>query len=358
MKKIWIITNFFLVTCAYAQTPQPDQSLDVDKNHFQKVTQENIFQTEGYYNWGGSILKDEEGIYHLFYSRWKKEYTFSGWLLFSEIAHATSSQPSGPWQYKETVMESRGGNHWDAITAHNPKVKYFEGKYYLYYIATRYPDEILDQDRLKEIAVTGGKHPDWKPLREAQRTGVAVASSMQGPWERMDTPLLEPSGPITTLVVNPAITQGENGKYYLIIKGDKPNETRFIRNQAMAIGDHPDGPFEIQPKAVIDDLDTEDMSIWFDAKEKAFHGVFHAHQFIGHIRSDNGLDWEKGEPFILTPKKILQKDGSILTPDRMERPFIYSEDGLPKVLSVAVKKGDESFLVMMPIKKAFAKKIK
>ena len=344
-----LVVIFFLGYTTYAQLSET--TISNGNYQFQPVTKENIFQTEGYYNWGGSILKDPQGMFHLFYSRWKKEYSFSGWLLFSEIAHAVSDQPTGPWQHQETVMKGRGGNGWDAITAHNPKVKYFEGKYYLYYIATRHPNGPLSDDKLKEIAITGGKHPDWKPLREAQRTGVAVASSLTGPWERSDEPLLEPSGPITTLVVNPAITQGGDGRYYLIVKGDKPNETRFIRNQAMAVGDHPDGPFEIQPKAVIDDLDTEDMSLWFDEKEHIFHGVFHAHQFIGHVQSKNGLAWEKGKPFVITPKKIMLQDGSTLVPDRMERPFIYEEKGEPKVLSVAVKKGDESFLVMMPIKK-------
>ena len=33
----------------------------------------------------------------------------------------------------------------------------------------------------------------------------------------------------------------------------------------------------------------------------------------------------------------------------MERPFIFIEDGLPKALSLAVKKGDESYTVFLPI---------
>ncbi|MBT7093458.1 MAG: hypothetical protein HN936_09440, partial [Bacteroidetes bacterium] len=70
-------------------------------------------------------------------------------------------------------------------------------------------------------------HPNWAILRPNQRTGVAVSSSLSGPWTRMEQPLIEPSGPITTLTVNPAITQGKDGKYYLVVKGDKPNEERL-----------------------------------------------------------------------------------------------------------------------------------
>ncbi|QOD62460.1 alpha-L-fucosidase [Polaribacter haliotis] len=43
-------------------------------------------------------------------------------------------------------------------------------------------------------------------------------------------------------------------------------------------------------------------------------------------------------------------DGSELIADRLERPFIYHENGKPKVLSLTVKKGDESYSIFIPIK--------
>jgi alpha-L-fucosidase len=165
----------------------------------------------------------------------------------------------------------------------------------------------------------------------------------------MDQPLIEPSGPITTLTVNPAIDRGRDGKYYLIVKGDKPNETRFIRNQAIAISDSPTGPFEMQSKPVIDYLDTEDMSLWYDAAREYFYGVFHAHSFIGMVSSQDGINWKKATEYVLTPKEIHMQDGSLLMPDRLERPFIYIEEWEPRVLSLAVKKGDESYCIFIPI---------
>lgn len=316
---------------------------------FKVVSQDNIFKTDGYYNWGSSIIKERDGKYHLFYSRWKKEYSFFGWLTHSEIAHATAKSPMGPWKYKETVLKGRGKGHWDAITAHNPKIKYFEGKYYLYYIATNMGGEDYTDKDLVEIAHTGYTHPNWKILRPNQRTGVAVANSLNGPWTRTDAPLVEPSAAITTLTVNPAIDKGKDGKYYLIVKGDKPNEKRFIRNQAVGVSQHPDGPFEIQEKPVIDYLDTEDMSVWYDNSRDRFYGVFHTHNYIGLVTSKNGTDWEKSNEFVLKNKEILMEDGTTLKPDRMERPFVYQEDGLPKVLSVAIKKGNDSYNVFIPI---------
>ena len=336
-----------LATYSVIAQPKPDDLYLYDK--ISAVSEDQIFKTAGYFNWGSSIIKGPDGKYHLFYSRWKKEHSFSGWLTHSEIAHAVADQPTGPWKYRETALKSRGKGHWDAITAHNPKIKYFDGKYYLYYISTNLGEqEYTEQD----LIATQGKtlaNKNRRTLRENQRTGVAIAKTLDGPWTRLPQPLLEPGGPITTLTVNPAIARGRDGRYYLVVKGDKPNEKRFIRNQAIAVSQSPTGPFELQDKAVIDDLDTEDMSIWYDEGRERFYGTFHAHQYIGLITSADGLNWEKANEYFLKDKTIPKSDGTVILPDRMERPFLYVEDGLPQVLSLAVKKGEESYTVFLPI---------
>lgn len=331
---------------AYGQSKPDDLFF---KDRLQAISEDNIFKTDAYYNWGASIIKGDGGKYHLFYSRWKKDYSFYGWLTHSEAAHATSDSPTGPWKYKQTVLKSRGKGHWDAITVHNPKIKKFDGKYYLYYISTHMGNMDYTKQELIETARTGYSHPNWAILRPNQRTGVAVATSVNGPWKRMDKALIEPSGPITTLTVNPAITRGKDGRYYLIVKGDKPNVTNFVRNQAIAVSDSPTGPFEMQAKPVIDYLDTEDMSMWYDYKRDYFYAVFHAHTFIGMISSPDGINWEKASEYKLMPKYILLANGDTLKPDRMERPFIYIENDEPQVMSLAVKKGNESFIVFVPI---------
>lgn len=331
-----------------AQVSHPD--ILFFKDRIQPVAAENIFKTEGYFNWGASIIKDESGMYHLFYSRWATAYSFFGWLTHSEVAHAVSDSPAGPWEYQETALQGRGKGNWDAITAHNPKIKRFEGKYYLYYISTNLGDDVSYSDAdLVETAATGYEHPNWKVLRPNQRTGVAVSNSLNGPWERMDTPLIEPSGPITTLTVNPAIDRGRDGRYYLIVKGDKPNETRFIRDQAMAISDSPMGPFVMQAKPVIDYLDTEDMSLWYDSKRDYYYGAFHAHDFIGLVSSTDGINWKKATEYALSSKKIPLKSGGFLEPDRLERPFVFIAENEPQVLCLAVKKGEESYTIFLPI---------
>lgn len=142
---LWMAMSSLSVLC---QSREPDIFV---RERLQAISEANIFKTEGYYNWCSSIVKTEDGMYHLFYSRWEKKYQFSGWLTHSEVAHAVSNTPQGPWVYKETVLKSRGNGCWDAITVHNPKIKFFEGKYYLYYCSTNLGNEEYTEEELLRL---------------------------------------------------------------------------------------------------------------------------------------------------------------------------------------------------------------
>ncbi|QZE12768.1 glycoside hydrolase family protein [Halosquirtibacter laminarini] len=347
----WIIS--FLIVFIFSvgvtqakQLPSDDLNLNVCIG---KIKKKNLLVTKGYFNWGGSIIKGEDNRYHLFYSRWPNN--FYGWLVESEVAHAVSDSPSGPWVYQETVLNGRGKGYWDAVTVHNPKIKYFEGKYYLYYISTNAPN--VDYN-MKMLRATNGKSTSTCALRNTlrvnQRTGVAVATSLSEPWVRQDKPLIEPSGPISTLTVNPAISRGADGKYYLIVKGDKPNDKNFVRNQAIAVSESPAGPFVMQKNPVIDNQDTEDMSLWYDVKRSLFYGIFHAHTYLGLVVSDNGLDWQKSKYEVVLKKDDIKSHGAPDIPRRMERPFVYVEGSTPKTLLTSVFVGDRSYIVTIPLR--------
>ena len=341
-----------LIVCLYffscADKQQNDDTLKLSRL-VQPLMKANIFRDSVYFNWGSSIIKGKDNKYHLFYSRWPRKNKFTAWLTHSEVAHAIAENPSGPYQYIETALKSDGGNAWDAITAHNPKIKYFDGKYYLYYISTNNGASNLSESELIETAKVGYTHENWPLLRNNQRTGVAVSESLSGPWVRSKAPIIEPSGPITTITVNPAVCQGKNGKYFMIIKGDKPNEKKFIRNQALATSNSPHGPFDIQPNPVIDNLDTEDASMWYDQKVNRFYAVFHAHKYIGLMTSLNGYNWEKAHDYEIITKQVPMTNDQFLTPDRLERPFVFVEDDEPKVLSLAVKKGNDAYSIFISL---------
>ena len=309
-------------------------------------TRTGVFADPDWYNWGASVIKADDGKYHMFYARWAKRYTFRGWLVRSEVAHAVADDPLGPWKYVDTALKMNTDN-FEQITAHNPKIKKFDGKYYLYYIATH---GITEEAKLTELSTIGYAHKQWMPIRNLQRTRVAVAETLNGPWKRLPDVVVEPAKTIKTLTVNPAITQGPDGTYFMVVKGDKPGTDKFIRNQALATSKKPEGPFEIYHKAVIDTFDTEDASMWYDKTAKRFYAVFHAHNYIGLITSKDGYNWEKAQDGTLTKKEILFDDNTTIKPDRMERPFVLTdESGKAIVLYAAVKKGDFSCNVQIPL---------
>src|SRR5262245_15785797 len=91
-----------------------------DNLDFQKlikgVDSSGIFYSKDHYTWCSTVIKGEDGKYHMFYSRWthgKRTATddsmnyifngFRGWNKYSEIAYAVSGNINGPYKYVSTV---------------------------------------------------------------------------------------------------------------------------------------------------------------------------------------------------------------------------------------------------------------
>lgn len=59
-----------------------------------KAPRTPAFECEGYWSWGSSVVKGEDGKYHMFVSRFPKSLPFHpGWMIASEIVHAVSDIP-------------------------------------------------------------------------------------------------------------------------------------------------------------------------------------------------------------------------------------------------------------------------
>jgi len=334
---------------------------DLDLAHkILDVSEKNILRNSDYHNWGSSIVKGEDGKYHLFYAQMSQKIGFSSWLTDGIISHAVADSLTGPYAHKEVVLKGRGPGYWDAYTAHNPRIKFFEGKYYLYYMSTNTGDRTLTENEWEE-AIHGGITNEFRALvRMNQRIGVAVSENVNGPWERFDKPIVEPSGPIAQITCNPAVTQRPDGGYIMIIRGDKPNvkyangkwpaQNELIRSQAIALSNSPTGPWEVQPKLAVGNLNSEDPAIWYDVKRERYYGVYHAFGYMGMITSVDGLNWQKAKHYKVLDKAINKADGQKILAGRLERPFIYVEDGVPKVLTVAVlEKGNNSYSLFIPL---------
>ena len=94
------------------------------------------FHMDGFWVWCGSVLKWKDG-YHMFASRWsKKNPMFEGYIFTSEIVHAFSPDPLGPYTCRETVLPTGNPSDWNGRMAHNPTVLRYGDRILLYYIAS------------------------------------------------------------------------------------------------------------------------------------------------------------------------------------------------------------------------------
>ena len=81
------------------------------------------FECEDWWVWGSSVIKGEDGKYHMFVSRFPKSLPFHpGWMVASEIVHATSDVPQGPYKLSDIALTERGAQYWDGRSAHNPRI--------------------------------------------------------------------------------------------------------------------------------------------------------------------------------------------------------------------------------------------
>ena len=69
-----------------------------------------ILEIDGYHVWCCSPIYGPDGRVHVFYSRWRNEYTFSGWVSACEVAHAVANTPEGPYEDLGVALQGRGGD--------------------------------------------------------------------------------------------------------------------------------------------------------------------------------------------------------------------------------------------------------
>ncbi|WP_068473729.1 glycoside hydrolase family protein [Saccharicrinis aurantiacus] len=332
MKNLLIIATLTLliVSCHHNKTQNTALNLK-----FGTVARQSIFSGgDTLTHWGASIVKGEDGLYHMYYSRWKKDLNWA-WVTHSEIAHAVAKSPFGPFEHKNVTLPVRGAEYWDGLCTHNPTVHKFEGKYYLYYMG--------NTGNGKNLCIPGKIIYNWEH-RNNQRIGVAVADDPNGPWKRMDTPLIDVSKDSTAmdalLVSNPSITQGPDGNYLMVYKAVGKKKKRISGGpvvHCVATSDSPTGPFKKYDFPVFTadghDFPAEDPSIWYQngkyrAIVKDMHGAFTSEgQALVYFESKDGFDWKLAPKPLASKLQIKLKDGNVMKLNHLERPQMYLEDG-------------------------------
>lgn len=309
------------------------------------------FRMEGYWVWCGSVVKGEDGRFHMFASRWPKYLPLHpGWLVASEVVRAVADTPEGPYEFQEVVLPARGAEYWDGRSTHNPHITKCGDKYLLYYMGSTHP--LTDPQPGENY---GLHDPRCIVARANKRIGLAVAKSVFGPWERLDKPVLStrPGQFDSFLVSNPAPCVHEDGSVLLIYKA-RQYEGNVHGNMMLGVATaaHYDGVYEVQSEEPIFPPPTfhiEDPFIWktqagYELIAKDMEGNLCGEKHGGiHAHSTDGLNWALSENPRAYSRTIVWDDGTTQTMGNLERPFLLFQDGQPTHLFAAAADGSGGF---------------
>ncbi|MEM9829319.1 MAG: glycoside hydrolase family protein [Bacteroidota bacterium] len=332
------------------------------KVEFGKVARESVFVNDSLSIWGGSLVKGEDGLYHMYYSRWPKRLGWA-WVTDSEIAHAVATSPFGPFEFKDVALGRTGKEEWDGWCTHNPTVHKFGGKYYLYYMGNTGEGEVVNSP--------GQPTLNWQH-RNNQRIGVAVADSPDGPWKRFAKPVLDITygdslAHDALMTSNPSVCQRPDGGYLMVYKavGKKfpaPNGGPVVH--MIATSDSPTGPFKKYDQPIFtfegERFPAEDPYVWYqDSKYRAIvkrikHEGNQRHFSLVHYDSKDGFNWQPADHFEISERIFTWENGKTQQFDHLERPQVFIENGEPVALLCAADTIDEnnvrhSFNVQIPL---------
>lgn len=306
---------------------------------FDPVKTNQIVSVPGYLVWCGSMVRTPDGKCHLFISMWEAKWKFEyGWATHSKIGYAVADEPDGKYEFKGIVLEGSGAeNGWDRDSVHNPYAVYHDGKFYVYY-SGNYGDGVY------------GTHT------ANQRIGVAYTTDPFGTWTRFDKPLFEnrvgkfdESG-----TTNPSVCKGPDDRFVMVYKAwSKLAPFNGKVHFGVAFADTPLGPWKRNDEPIFNvpgaQFAGEDPCIYSvdgklyclikDMSNNYIHDIYRA---VVRFESDNGIDWKPSEPFFFRSRNIDFEDYGQQLIYRMERPFLYVENGKPRALFTAIRPKLES----------------
>jgi hypothetical protein len=389
----------FFASCkkpVYYYQAQPINLKVINENGKIRVEGSSVFQLPDSFVWCGSPVQIKDR-YFLFFSAWESGPEIppfnESWLTHSKTGIAVSDSPFGNFHSIEIILKGKNAlgdsTAWDAQSAHNPLIKEFDGRYYLYYVSSVDPG-------VQPAGSPGENLTKRNRLQQNQKIGVIEFRStdelLAGKFTRSEKPLLTPrtrvkpdnvidpspagtiAKPDNLIVVNPAVVfRPSDGKYLLYFKGNiyDPN---WRGVHGVAIGDSPAGPFTATDNFVFDfddgsgkKVSAEDPYVWYHKKDKCFYAV--VKDFNGKLtgnepglallQSVDGLDWKPATISMFMKKELVLKDGTVVKVDRLERPqLLLDKNDDPIVLYAACsidpcneKQDGGTFNVQIPLKK-------
>ena len=348
--------------------------------------------------WGGSVVANADySEYHMYASMFQMNASLMGnspygqgasWITNSDVVHAVSKSPEGPYRVADIALGPRGkivrdsncsyqaglparvcpvrqaNDFWDSATTHTPAVQRdpVSGMYLLYYMGTMMNTTnskggfpcLTNDDPPRPSDRSGG--PGCQ-----QRVGLAVSRDPSGPWMRADhnglhrtdeqSTFILPTGKIgdfdSGFTNNPTPLAHKNGSITLIYKG---RSAQCPACSAMRTGvaiaktwDPSKTPYVKQtsrtPMPV--PADCEDAAVYI-APSGVYRVIFHCRCSYLIAVSSDGIRYRP----IGAPKPwchITYSDGTNETLRRRERPqWVIGANGHPTHLMTGVLPAESS----------------
>lgn len=355
----------------------------------------SVLNDENRFIWGGSVLKGDDGKYHMVYNTWEAGDSIpaftDSWVLHSKLAYAVSDFPNKNFKFKKIILHGRlfegDSSAWDAQMVTNPHLKKFNGKYYLYYVGSKDPG-------VQPAGSKGENVNKRNRVQQSQKIGVIEFDSFEDlfseNFKRPDQPLLSPRTrvkkdhivdpsaegteikPDNIIVVNPSVVQRPSDKKFLMYFKGNVYDPNWKGVHGVALSDSPNGPFFPIDKFVFDIklengkfASAEDPFVWHHKKTKKFYAVIK--DFSGKItgsepglailESEDGIAWSKPANSFFMKKELILKNGGLVKVKRLERPqVLLDENDDPIVLYAACSRIDinkrrdgASFNIQIPL---------
>jgi hypothetical protein len=324
------------------------------------------FQDPDYWIWGASVIRGQDGRYHMFASRWTREVGFGNWVTNSEVVRAIADKPAGPYKFQEVVLPVRGKEYFDGMCTHNPRIIKYQDQYLLYYFGTTYKFPLPD------VSNPQVGRENWREAWMNKRIGLAISASVKGPWKRLDRPVIEPRPDHwdASITSNPApAVDPRTGHILLMYKSSTEGLTPPLL-LGVSMADNPLGPYRRLSEEPIlrfetesnNRRDVEDPYIWWNGKH--YEGIVkdRSGEICGeegggiHMWSKDGIQWHLFDQIKAYSREIVWDDGSRSHQNHFERPFLLIEDGVPTHLFAATGTGprawefDRTWNMVIPLK--------
>lgn len=263
---------------------------------------------------------------------------------------ARAGRVEGPYTYVKTILSKRGAQWWDGRSMHNPRVVRCPEGFAMFYTGITHPLADVSSEECPDLS-----DPRILAARAGKRIGVALATDLQGPWERLDQPVL-PTKPDTFysfLTSNAAPCVEDDGSVLLVFKaraydGDVHGPMTLGVARAPSVR----GPYEVVSMIRLNTdvpYTLEDPFCWktggqYHMIAKDMSGALCGERQAGiHAVSNNGVDWTLSDPVQAYSRTVPLVQGGTLELGSLERASLVFQDGVATHLAAAAADGPGGF---------------